>query len=228
MGDEEKAVERERAWLVAQRKARGWSTTKLADIARAIAEREGSKVKLAQQSISGFEQTGKAKRIPEWMRYVRMAFEEGEPNRDGDTAPRDELVYIRQLDIRYALGAGSVIDDHASATLLPFNLNFIRGITRAPTEKLFIATGFGDSMEPILLKHDLVLIDTTETKLDLGDTLWAIEYAEAGYIKRVRAVMRDGQRTLVMLSANPDYPPEEASPRDVRIIGKVVWIARRM
>ncbi|MBB5697021.1 S24 family peptidase [Sphingomonas yantingensis] len=228
MSDEDQAVQREREWLIAERKKRGWSTTKLADVARAIAQREGSDMKLRQQSISDFEQPEKAKRIPEWMRYVRMAFEEGEPNRDGDTEPRGELVYIRQLDIRYALGPGTVIDQHASATLIPFNLDFIRGLTHAPTEKLFIATGFGDSMEPVLLKHDLVLIDTNDTRLDLGDTLWALEYAEAGYIKRLRAVMRDGRRVLLILSANPDYPPEEADPNDVRIIGKVVWIARKM
>lgn len=214
-------------WMIHERKKRGWSTTKLAEVARAIARREGSEMKLTQQSVSGFE-TGDPKRMPEWMRYVRMAFEEGEPEADADTAPRDEVVYIRQLDIRYALGPGSSVERATSATLVPFNLGFIQTLTRSPTERLFIATGFGDSMEPILLKHDLVLIDTNETSLDLGDTLWALEYAGSGYIKRLRAVMRDGKRKLMIMSANPDYPPEEAEPSDVRIIGKVVWIARRM
>lgn len=185
-------------------------------------------MKLTQQSVSDFEQPGKAKRMPEWLRYVKMAFEEGEPIDDADTERRDELVYIRQLDIRYALGDGSAIERARSATLIPFNLGFIRGLSRAPTEKLFIATGFGDSMEPVLMKHDLVLIDTNETQLTLGDTLWAIEYADAGYIKWVRAVVRDGKRRLLILSANDRYPPEEADPRDVRIIGKVAWIARQM
>ena len=214
-------------WMVRERKKRGWSTIKVAEVARAIARREGSEMKLTQQSVSGFE-TGDPKRMPEWMRYVRMAFEEGEPEPDADTQPRDDLVYIRQLDIRYALGPGSSIERATSATLVPFNLGFIQSLSHSPTERLFIATGFGDSMEPVLLKHDLVLIDTNETSLELGDTLWALEYAGSGYIKRVRAVMRGGERTLLIMSANPDYPPEEARPADVRIIGKVVWIARRM
>ncbi len=185
-------------------------------------------MKLTQQTVSDFEQPGKAKRMPEWMRYVKMAFEEGEPVEDADTEPRDELVYIRQLDIRYALGDGAAIDQARSATLIPFNLAEIRSLSRASTEKLFIATGVGDSMEPVLMKHDRVLIDTSETQLTLGDTLWAIEYAGAGYIKWVRAVMRDGKRKFMILSANDRYPPEEADPRDVRIIGKVAWIARQM
>ncbi|MEE8610124.1 MAG: S24 family peptidase [Sphingomonas aquatilis] len=215
------------AWMIRERKKRGWSTSKVADVARAIARREGSEMKLTQQSVSGFE-TGDPKRMPEWMRYVRMAFEEGEPEPDADTQPRDEVVYIRQLDIRYALGPGAAIERATSATLVPFNLGFIQSITRSPTERLFIATGFGDSMEPVLLKHDLVLIDANDTSLDLGDTLWALEYAGSGLIKRLRAVMRDGKRKLVIMSANPDYPAEEADPKDVRIIGKVVWVARRM
>lgn len=228
MADSENPIERERLWLIAERKKRGWSTITLANIARTIAAREGSTAKLRQQSISEFEQPGKAKRLPEWLRYVRMAFEEGEPEKEADTQPRDELVYIRQLDLRYALGDGTAIERATSAELIPFNLSFVQTLTRAPTDKLFIATGFGDSMEPVLLKHDLVLIDTSEKKLDLGDTLYALEYAGSGYIKRLRSVMRNGQRKLLILSANPDYPPEEADPADVKIVGKVAWIARRM
>lgn len=215
------------SWMISERKKRGWSTTKLAEIARAVARREGSEMKLTQQTVSGYENV-EPKRMPEWMRYVRMAFEEGEPQQDADTQPRDELIYIRQLDLRYALGPGSVIEHAPSATLVPFNLGFIQSISRAPTERLFMASGFGDSMEPVLLRHDMVLIDANETTLDLGDTLWAFEYAGSGLIKRLRAVMRNGKRMLLILSANPDYPPEEADPADIRIIGKVVWIARKM
>lgn len=214
-------------WMKRERTKRGWSTIKLADVARAIARREGSEMKLTQQSVSGFE-TGDPKRMPEWFRYVRMAFEEGEPNAQSDTDPRDELVYIKQVDIRLAMGDGAEIADFPSTQMIPFNLGFIQALSRAPTDKLFIATGFGDSMEPVLHKHDLVLIDTTDSRLDIGDTIFALEYAGSGYIKRLRSVKRGGERKIVILSANPDYPPEEADPADVRIIGKVVWIARRM
>ncbi len=185
-------------------------------------------MKLPQQTVSEFEQVGKAKRVPEWIRYVKMAFEEGEPVEDAETEPRDELVYIRELDIRYALGDGASIERARSAKLIPFNLREVQRLSNATTDKLFIATGFGESMEPVLMKHDRVLIDTSETRLELGDTLWAIEYAGSGYIKWLRPVMRDGVRKLLILSSNERYPPEEADFADVRIIGKVAWIARQM
>ncbi len=215
------------AWMKRTREARGWSTTKLANIAREIARREGSSTKLTQQTVSGFE-TKTPKRVPEWIRYVRMAFQEGEPAAQRDTERRDELVYVRQIDISYGMGAGTNIEEFADASLVPFNLNFLQRLTRAPLERLFIATGQGDSMEPTVHKHDLVLIDTTETRMELGDTIWALEYAGSGLIKRLRRVVRNGTRKVVILSDNPSVPPEEADPEEVRVVGRVIWIARQM
>lgn len=217
-----------REWMKRERKLRGWSTTQLADYARAIARREGSEMALTQQSVSGFEQPSKGKRVPEWMRFVRMAFEEGAPRQYEDTTPRDELAYVRQVDIRYAMGEGASIEDYPSNELVPFNLGFLHSLTHAPLEKIFIATGHGDSMEPTLLKHDLILVDTTQTDGRFGDLIWAFEYAGSGYIKRLASVMVDGRRQIVMSSDNSLVPPRYADPEDIHIVGKVVWIGRRM
>lgn len=214
-------------WMKEQRAKRGWSTTNLADYARAIARREGSSIKLTQQTVSGFEQ-GEAKRMPEWYRYVVMAFEEGAPARQQDTSARDELVFVRQVDIRYAMGDGAAIDDYAAVQLVPFNLGFIQRLSRAPVERLFLASGIGNSMEPTLLKDDLVLIDTTETRSSFGDLLWAFEYAGSGYIKRLRRIRKEGREVLEMLSDNNAVPPMYGEPEEVHIVGKVVWIARSM
>jgi len=215
------------AFMKRERGKRGWSTTNLADYARAIARREGSAAKLTQQTVSGFEQ-GDAKRMPEWFRYVEMAFEEGAPAAAQDTSPRDDVVYIRQVDIRYAMGDGAAIDDYPSVSLVPFNLGFIQRLSRAPVERLFLASGIGNSMEPTLLKDDLVLIDTSETRSTFGDLLWAFEYAGAGYIKRLRRVKREGKEIVEILSDNAAVPPMVADPGDIHIVGKVVWIARSM
>lgn len=215
------------AWMQRERKRRGWSTTKLADIARSIARREGSSIALTQQSVSDFEQ-GSRKRVPQWLPYIRMAFEEGDGPVEQEVARRDDLAYVRQVDIRYAMGDGSTIEDHPDATLVPFNLGFLHSLTRAPLERLFLVTGHGDSMEPTLLKHDLILIDTTDRMLGIGDQIWALEYAGSGYIKRLRRVKRDGEVKVLILSDNDRVPPEEADPEDVHIVGKVVWIGRQM
>ena len=74
------------AWIKAERKARSWSTPALADRARAFARADGNMIALTQQTISGFEQ-GQAKRIPQWIRYVREAFEN-----DGELPPAIEAI----------------------------------------------------------------------------------------------------------------------------------------
>jgi len=214
-------------WMRAERNKRGWSTIALANYARTIAEREGSAQKLTQQSVSGFEQ-GTAKRMPEWFRYVTMAFEEGAPQVHQETSRRDDLIYIRQVDIRYAMGDGASIDEYPSATLIPFNLGFVKQLTRAPVEKLFLASGIGNSMEPTLLKDDLVLVDTTETRSSFGDLIWAFEYAGAGYIKRLARVIHEGKEMIEIISDNPSIPSRLADPEFIHIVGKVIWIARSM
>jgi phage repressor protein C with HTH and peptisase S24 domain len=215
------------SFMKRERRKRGWSTIQLADYARAIARREGSAIKLTQQSVSGFEQ-GDAKRMPEWFRYVEMSFEEGAPAKEQDTSARDDVVYVRQVDIRYAMGDGTAIDAHPPISLVPFNLEFIRRLSKAPVEQLFLASGIGNSMEPTLLKDDMVLVDTNETRSTFGDLLWAFEYAGAGYIKRLRRVKREGRELIEILSDNGSVPAELAQPEDIHIVGKVVWIARSM
>lgn len=217
--------ERDRSWLPIARRRRGWSTTKLAQEANAVAYRDGLP-KVPNGAIEQFE-AGKGVDDPAWLETARRAIEEGSQPKDHEFEARDELVYIREVDIRYAMGDGANPLEYPDAKLVPFNLGFIRGLTRAPTDRLFIATGIGSSMEPILQKHDLVLIDTSDTKIAIGDTAWALEYAGSGYIKFLRPVMRDGVRKIVMLSANPEYPPEEIDPADLRVVGKVALIIRR-
>lgn len=217
-----------RVWIKRERDKRGWSTTKLANIARSIAHREGSPIKLAQQLISSFEQPGGGKRLPAWLPYVVKAFEEGDQPNDHPISRRDELVYIREVDISYAMGAGVDVEQYPETNLIPFNLGFIQALSRAPVERLFLATGHGESMEPTLLRHDLILVDTSQRQVGQSDLIWALNYAGGSMVKRLRRVRRDGSDRLLILSDNPSVPPEEADYEDVHIVGKVVWVGRRM
>jgi phage repressor protein C with HTH and peptisase S24 domain len=136
-----------------------------------------------------------------------------------------EIEMIRKVDIAYAMGAGAVIQDYPEVEFLPFSLNFLKQFTRGPTENLFLASGFGDSMEPTLMRGDLLMIDTSQTRIGLADQIWALTYAGAGMIKRLRPMAHG---VILILSDNPNVPPLEASVEDIHIVGKVVWKARVM
>lgn len=132
---------------------------------------------------------------------------------------------VRKVDITYAMGDGSVVDDYPETELVPFSLDFLRRFARGTTDRLFIATGIGDSMEPTLRRDDLVMIDSSQTILGMQDQIWALSYAGTGMIKRVRKLT--GGR-VQLLSDNPSIPPLEVSEDELYVVGKVVWTARVM
>lgn len=140
----------------------------------------------------------------------------------------DDLVYIREVDIRLAMGEGTVVEDFPATQLVPFNLGFIRGVTRSNTRDLLIMTGQGESMEPTLLRSDLLMIDTADRKPAVSDQIWAFNYAGGGMIKRLRRVRENGRDRFLIVSDNPLVPPQTADIEDVHVIGKLVWVGRRM
>lgn len=142
-----------------------------------------------------------------------------------DTLAAPEIEMVRKVDITYAMGDGSIIEDYPEVDFLPFSLNFLRQFSRGTTDKLFIATGYGDSMEPTLRRDDLVMIDTAQSRIGLADQIWALTYAGAGMIKRLRPL--SGGRLLI-LSDNPNVPSQEVDQDEIYIVGKVVWTARVM
>lgn len=139
-----------------------------------------------------------------------------------------EIVYVREVDISLAMGEGAVVEDYPATQLIPFNLNFIRTITKAPTENLVIMTGHGESMEPTLLRSDILMIDTSVKVPVVSDQIWAFHYAGGGMIKRLRRVREGGQDRFLILSDNPAVPSQSAEIDEIHVIGKLAWVGRRM
>jgi phage repressor protein C with HTH and peptisase S24 domain len=133
-------------------------------------------------------------------------------------------VPLRRLDMSLSMGDGSNIDDYFDEGVFEFDANMLRMISRAPPERLIVGDGIGDSMFPTIHDRDIVIFDTTQQRLNTTDKIWAISLFGAGGIKRLRPVSRD--RVLVM-SDNPSIPDQEVSAEDLRILGRVIWSARR-
>jgi phage repressor protein C with HTH and peptisase S24 domain len=218
------------AWIKAEREARNWSTPALAERARAFARADGNMIALTQQTISGFEQ-GQAKRIPQWIRYVREAFEnDGElPSVAEADQPKmhaadaGEIVEIIQLDLSLPMGPGATVDDYIEEEPISFDLGYVRGFTRTPPHRLRIARGVGDSMFPTLNSNDLVWIDSTQTRLNQQDRVWAVSINGAAAIKRLRS-LRDSR--VMVISDNPAIDNYEVDGDEIMIGGRVIRFAR--
>ncbi len=210
-----------------RRKSLGWSPAILAQETHAIVKRERANAPVTAHEVEAYE-AGDGVQAPSWLRFAEMAFQEGGSAKHQDTSPRGELLYVRQVDIRYAMGDGSAIEDYPETTLVPFTATFLRNLTRSPVERLILATGHGDSMDPTVKEHDLVLIDAGEDRVGLGDNIWAFEYAGAGYLKRLRPVMRDGEKMYEVNSDNKVVAPTfYAHPSEIHIVGKLILLLRR-
>ena len=143
-----------------------------------------------------------------------------------EPASTDPLtVSIHEIDIGYSMGGGLVLQDHAEAKPVPFPREWLRALIRGRFDQVFIARGEGDSMQPTLLDGDVIVVDTAQQTLMGQDRIWCLSYGDMGMIKRLRQ-LPDGN--LMIISDNPAVQPYTACDGEAHIIGRVVWIGRKM
>lgn len=145
------------------------------------------------------------------------------PTRSASQA--DGSITIRQVDLRFGMGPGKDLDEYAEEMPVEFDAGLLRSLTRSPAENLIVVRGDGDSMMPTLINDDMVLVDRAQTILNLQDRIWAVSFDGAGMIKRLRTI---GGRRVQVISDNPMVPAQEVGAEDLAIVGRVIWIGRRV
>lgn len=137
----------------------------------------------------------------------------------------DEIVEIQELDLAFGMGGGSYLDLPVKAKPRRFTRGWLRLFTQAPPSRIFIAQGIGDSMAPTIQNADICIIDTADTRVKMGDQIWAVAYGETGLIKRLRPMPDGGVK---IMSDNPLIEAETAYDGELHVVGKVVAVVRRM
>lgn len=155
---------------------------------------------------------------------------EGAPSAVPDTPPTrgasdgDGAITLKRINLGFAMGDGSNLDDYVEEGTVEFDPNLLRAISQSPAHRLLVADGVGDSMQPTLLDSDLLVIDTLQTRLNMTDRIWAIALYGAGAVKRLRPAAGG---KLEIISDNTLHEKQIVDAQDVRIIGRVVWSGRR-
>jgi len=135
-------------------------------------------------------------------------------------------VQIDKINMAYGLG-GTFIDNEAiEAEKVTFSRSWLRAFTHSAPELLFTTDGSGDSMEPTISHHDIVICDRGQVRLDQvkSDKLWACIFGGVGMIKRLRP-MPDGR--VRIMSDNQLVRDDYASDGDLHIVGRVVAVVKR-
>lgn len=136
-----------------------------------------------------------------------------------------DLAIVPELELGYSMGGGAIFDQYEQRGVIPFQRAWLRSMMRGSIADLFVARGEGDSMQPTILDGDIVLIDTAQRDIRQQDRIWAISYGDLGMIKRVR---RLPGATYQLLSDNPAVPPVECADEEMHVVGRVIWIGRRI
>ena len=103
----------------------------------------------------------------------------------------------------------------------------IRREFRAKPEQLQMITGDGDSMEPLLSRGDRILIDVSR-QLPVPPGISVIWDGMGFVAKRIEHVPRSDPPRVVLNSLNPEYDSYERPAEEVRVVGRAVWVSRRL
>ena len=123
------------------------------------------------------------------------------------------------------MGGGSVFEDYQQTAMVPFPRDWLRPMIKGRFDELFVARGDGDSMMPTLLDGDLAVVDTAQKDVLQQDRIWCLSYGELGMIKRVRKLPDGGYQ---INSDNPNVTPISAYDGELHVVGRVIWIGRRV
>jgi len=143
-----------------------------------------------------------------------------------DVVPIDpDQVEIDMIDLAFGMGGTFIDTDHINIEKVGFSRKWLRQFTHSAPSQLFTTKGIGDSMQPTISDHDIVVVDRSERRPEFGDKIWAIVFGGVGMIKRLRP-MPDG--SVLISSDNQLVRDARAVDGELHIIGRVVAIVRKV
>lgn len=137
-----------------------------------------------------------------------------------------DFVPIPAYDVTASAGHGKLIQQENIRYHLCFQRSWLSRATSAPVQELAIIHVEGDSMTPTLSDGDTVLVDLTES-YPRTDGIFVIGYDDHLMVKRLR--IDPVRQKLAIISDNPLYSAvEDIAPHALNVIGKVIWLGRRL
>ena len=136
----------------------------------------------------------------------------------------DDYVLIPQLGVGASAGDGAEPGSEAPLAAIAFQANWVRAIANGRPEALSVIGVEGDSMLPTLADGDQILVDTDDRER-LRDGIYVLRTDDALLVKRLS--VNPATRRLTIRSDNDAYPSWD-DPAAVTVIGRVIWVGRRL
>ena len=150
----------------------------------------------------------------------------GTKKRKAENFPADDFERVQVLDVVASAGPGTTVGEEGVVEHMAFRKDWLSRVTSAPLAKLRVIEADGDSMLPTIQAGDHMLIDMQQ-KNPRRDGIYVIDWDDLLNVKRVTA--DPTTQTISISSDNPAYLSKSGvSPEAVRVVGRVVWIGRRV
>ena len=157
-----------------------------------------------------------------------LAFSREPASREPANQPDEagDFSYIKAYDLAASAGAGRLVIEEEPSRYLAFRDDFLGSVSHGKSDDFCVLSVSGDSMEPTLHNGDNILIDRTIQK-PIDDGIYVLRYDDSLLVKRI--AIDPFRRRLTVSSDNPHYKPfTDVEPERVAVIGRVVWVGRRI
>jgi hypothetical protein len=139
---------------------------------------------------------------------------------------RAGLVMVPRFTIGASAGPGALVDDEPRQSAFGFEERWLRTLASQPDAVSMIQV-MGDSMAPTLCDGDDILVDRSVEGAHLRDGIYVLRFDNVLMVKRL--ALNPAARRISIRSDNPAYPPwEDCDPATVDVIGRVIWIGRKI
>ena len=161
-------------------------------------------------------------------RKTRLAARAKPPRPSGPYSAPTGYSAVPEADVRKAPAAGAWSGDLEEANeAWLFADPLIRHEFRARPGDLWMIPVDGDSMEPVLASGDRILIDVSRT-VPVPPGIFVIWDGMGFVAKRIEHVPHSDPPRVVLKSLNPEYDSYERLAEEIRVVGRAVWVSRRL
>jgi phage repressor protein C with HTH and peptisase S24 domain len=134
---------------------------------------------------------------------------------------------VPRLNVDASAGPGAFNDSESGFVHIGFDEKWLRRVSRSKSSDLSVIKVQGDSMTPTLSDGDDILVDAGDGVERLRDGIYVLRRDDTLLVKRIAP--SPASRRIVIKSDNDSYPSwPDCELGDVDIIGRVVWVGRRL